>query len=151
MKSRNFGKEIWIEFVTAFLICTAGICMLEGIMGMMFFPEERFGYEAFFSPPLFAFFSVGFGLVTRSRKELSIRQVIARHILHLALIEAFVFGVNYLSGVLFSWKIGIALALAIAIIFAMVYTVMYMNDRKSAALFNEKLKQYQEDAANREG
>ena len=109
------------------------------------------GFGKHFSGIVFAFFSVGFGLVTRSRKELSIRQVIARHILHLALIEAFVFGVNYLSGVLFSWKIGIALALAIAIIFAMVYTVMYMNDRKSAALFNEKLKQYQEDAANREG
>ena len=48
-------EGLW-EFVIAFLVCTACITVLEGVMGMLFFPEEKIGYDAFFSPPVFGFF-----------------------------------------------------------------------------------------------
>lgn len=80
------------EFMMAFFVCTTCITILEGILGMIFFPEERLPYEAFFSPPLFGFLSVLLGLVTKSKKELSVRQILFRRALHLLLIEGMVFG-----------------------------------------------------------
>lgn len=136
-------KTMISEFMMAFFVCTACITILEGIMGMIFFPEQIFGYEAFFSPPIFGFFSVLFGLVTKSKKELSMKQMLFRMALHLLLIEIMVFGLNYLSGLPFEPVVVVVLALSIAAIFAAVYLVMWMNDRRSAVLFNERLKLYQ--------
>lgn len=129
----------------AFFVCTACITILEGVIGMLFFPELRFGYDAFFSPPIFGFFSVLFGLVTKSKKELSVKQMLFRMALHLNLIEILVFGLNYMSGMVFEPVAAVVLALSIALIFAAVYLVMWINDRKSAVLFNEKLKLYQSE------
>ena len=54
-----------------------------------------------------------------------------------------VFGINYASGNIFSPLASGVLALAVAIVFVTVYGVIWMNDLRSAALFNEKLKVYQ--------
>lgn len=138
-------KTMISEFMMAFFVCTACITILEGVIGMLFFPKMRFGYDAFFSPPIFGFFSVLFGLVTKSRKELSVKQMLFRMAIHLLLIEILVFGLNYLSGMVFEPLVRVVLALSIALIFAAVYLVMWINDRKNAVLFNEKLKLYQSE------
>lgn len=152
MKSgnRQAAKNFRMEFMMAFFVCTACICILEGILGMLFFPEQRFGYDAFFSPPLFGFLSVLCGIVTHSKRELSMREVVARRVVHLLLIELIVFGLNYAAGTIFSTALGIVLALAIAVIFAAVYAVLYINDKRSAVLFNEELRKYQVRAAQEE-
>lgn len=137
------NKDSLSEFVISFFVCTACITILEGVMGMLFFPEEKLGYDAFFSPPVFGFFSVLFGGVTRSKKELGIKQVLFRRLLHLLMIEAMVFGINFVCGVSFSLFESCVLALAVAMVFVTVYGVIWMNDLRSAALFNEKLKVYQ--------
>lgn len=134
------------ELLTAFFICTTCITLLEGVVGMLFFPEEKFGYEAFFSPPLFAFFSTLFGLVVKSKKELSVKQVIFRRFLHLLMIEALVLGLNHAAGRNYTPLALFTLIFSIAIVFVSVYFFVWLNDRRSAALFNEKLKQYQKRA-----
>ena len=128
------------EFMTAFFVCTTCITILEGILGMIFFPEERLPYEAFFSPPLFVRASWG---VTKSKKELSVRQILFRRAIHLLLIEGMVFGLNYLSDHTFEPVVTWTLAISIAFIFVAVYVIMWLNDQRSATLFNEKLKLYQ--------
>lgn len=136
-------KEFWIESMMAFFVCTACICILEGIMGVIFMPDLQLDYGAFFSPPLFGLLSVVFGLITESKKELSVRQVLVRRGIHLALIEGMVFGINYLTGNIFEPVVAVVLALAIAVVFVMVYVVLYVNDSRNAKVFNEKLKEYQ--------
>lgn len=80
-------KSKLVEGLMSFCICTACITILEGVMGMLFFPNEKLGYEAFFSPPLFGGISVLLGIVAESRKELSVKQILFRRVLHLLLIE----------------------------------------------------------------
>ena len=135
-------KELF-EAVMAFFVCTACITILEGVMGMLFYPEEKLGFDAFFSPPIFGFFSVVFGVVTRSRRELSVKEILIRRVIHLLLIEGLVFGLNYASGFRYKLPNAVALALAIAVIFVLVYVVLWLDDLRSAAAFNEKLKVYQ--------
>ncbi len=110
---------------------------------MIFFPEMELGYDAFFSPLIFAFFSVLFGLVTKSGKELSVKQVRLRRGIHLLLVEGMVLGLNYRSGMITDYAVLGVLGISIAVVFAAVYIFMWLNDQKSAALFNERLKQYQ--------
>ncbi|MBO5057134.1 MAG: DUF3021 family protein [Lachnospiraceae bacterium] len=139
-------KKEAADFLTAFFICTTCITFLEGILGMLFFPDMKLGYDAFFSPPFFAFFSVLFGLVTKSKKELTVKQVWLRRGIHLLLIEGLVLGLNYSAGAVFEPVVLFVLILSIAVVFAAVYAIMWVNDRRSAAMFNEKLKQYQSKA-----
>lgn len=139
------SKGLLIEFMMVFFVVTACITMLSGFLGMFFFPKEQLGYEAFLTPPLFGFLSALSGLVTKSRKELTIKQMLFREFLQLLLIETMVFGANYIVGVIFEPKVSITLACSIAIIFVLVYVVMWLNDQQSAMLFNEKLKEFQKD------
>ncbi len=136
-------RENLLDGMMAFFVCTACITMLEGVVGMLFYPEIKLGFEAFFSPPIFAFFSTLFGVVTRSKRELSVREVLIRRGIHLLLIEGLVFGVNYAFGNIYNPLESGILAVAIAVVFVAVYGVLWLNDLRSAAAFNEKLKVYQ--------
>lgn len=140
MKTENRKMEVLMSF----LVCTACITILEGILGMIFMPEVRFGYEAFFSPPVFGFFSALSGAVLDTGKERSVRQVWVRRGIHLILIEALVFGANYAAGMEFETVLAGTLAAAIAVVFLIVYLILWMNDAKSAAEFNERLKNFQQ-------
>lgn len=141
-------KQKLFDMLISFCVCTTCITLLEGIMGILFFPDVTMDYGAFFSPPLFGALSVLFGIVTESSKELSIRQVLIRTAIHLLMIEGMVFGLNYLAGVIFPPVVCITLAIGIAVVFVMVYVITWINESKSAADFNQKLKEYQTDKRN---
>lgn len=141
MKDRTFLMELMMTFVT----CTAFICLLEGILGMLFLPEASFGYEAFFSPPIFGFLSSLLGIVTHSQKVLSAKQMLLRKAFHLFLIELLIFGLNYINGTVFGSTLCWALALGIALVYAAVCGVLWLNDCRSAAQFNRKLAQFQQN------
>ena len=131
------------EALIAFCVCTACITILQGVLGMLFYPEEKLEYEAFLTPPLFGLFSVILGVVTWSKKELSVKQVLIRRAIHLLLIEGMVFGLNYVVGNRFSIVVNLTLAFGIAVVFVAVYLILWINDKKSADLFNQKLKEFQ--------
>ncbi|MDE7285891.1 MAG: DUF3021 family protein [Lachnospiraceae bacterium] len=137
-------KKDFLEPIMAFLVCTACITILEGVVGMILYPEQKFGYDAFLSPPLFGFCSVLLGIVTYSKKELSVKQVLIRRGIHLLLIEGLILGVNYAAGIIFEPLVFWMLVAAIALVFVTVYVVLWLNDKRSAAMFNEQLKRYQQ-------
>lgn len=136
-------KSKLAEALISFCVCTACITILEGVMGVLFFPEVKLDYGAFFSPPLFGALSVLLGAVTWSKREQSVMEVLIRRAIHLLLIEGMVFGINYAAGVVFPTTIVLALASGIAIVFVLVYLIIWINDRRSAEEFNRKLKEYQ--------
>ena len=132
------------EMAEAFFVCTTCICILQGVLGMMLYPAEQISYDAFLVPPLFGFLSVLFGIVTWSKEEQTIKQVLIRRAIHLVLIETMVFGVNYFAGNRFPLAEAVILAIGIAVVFVAVYVITWLSDRKSARDFNDKLKKYQE-------
>ena len=138
-------KGFLVEFMMVFFIVTACITILSGVLGIIFLPDMRFGYEAFLSPPIFGFLSALSGLVTKSKKELSASQMMFRQILQLMLIEVMVFGVNYIYGTTFELKLNVTLAISIAVIYILVHIVLWLNDRRSAMIFNKKLEEFQKN------
>lgn len=55
------------------------------------------------------------------------------------------FGLNYVLGIVFPIEVCVALAFGIALVFVMVYVILWINDRNSARVFNQKLKEYQRE------
>ena len=137
-------KSSLMEALISFCVCTTCITLLEGVLGVLFFPDTLLDYGAFFSPPFFGAVSVLLSMVTYSKKEQSVKEILIRQAIHLLLIEAMVFGLNYLVGIVYPMVVSITLALGIAVIFVLVYWIVWLNDCKSADLFNQKLKEYQE-------
>lgn len=139
------------DILLVFFVTTACITILEGTLGSILYPAERFGCTAFLSPPLFALLTTSSGLVMLSRKELSVKQVIVRRILQLIWIEAIVFGLNLVAGFRYDLVAIISLALGVAAVFVTVNLMMWLNDRRIASNFNKKLRsmqdEYQQEAA----
>ncbi len=134
------------DILLVFFITTACITILEGTLGSLLYPTQRFGCTAFLSPPLFALLTSSSSLVMLSRKELSIRQVIVRRILQLIWIEAIVFGLNLIAGTHFGPAAIVSLSLGVAAVFVTVNLMMWLNDRRIASNFNKKLQSMQDEA-----
>ncbi|MDO5574252.1 MAG: hypothetical protein Q4G60_09800 [bacterium] len=138
------GKDLWIELLMTFLIVTACVTILEGVLGVIFMPDTQLSFGAFFSPPLFGLLSALASLITVSKKELTIPQTIFRKILHLLMIEAMVFGINAAVGNFYEPKLCITLVLSIAVVYVTVNFVMFVSAQRSAVQFNQNLRLFQE-------
>lgn len=137
-------REFWNEQAMTFFLSTACIGLAMGVIGVIFAPEQRFGYEAFFAPPIFGLLSTLLGVATYSRRELTPRQVMVRKALNLLLVELMIFALNYVNG---AYQSGAAAAIAVAVsvllIFIAVDLLHWLNDSRSAREFNRALECFQ--------
>lgn len=133
------------SMIMSFFVITACICVLEGVLGVLFLPEATFGCEAFLMPPAFGVLCALTGVVLYSRKELSMRAMVFRMALQLVLIELMVLSANYFWG---DWEnitisMKVVLIVGIALTYMIVHVVMWMNDCRRADGFNEQLLKFQ--------
>lgn len=152
MKSFSNNKDsLLTRYLINFCIITTGVTFLEGILGSIYYPEMVFGFTAYFVPPLYGFLTALTGLVTESRKPISAGGMIFRMAVQLILIEAIVLGTNYLAGHRFEPLQTAVLAAGVAAVFAFVYFMVWLNDRRIAAAFNKKLAELQKSAEHDAG
>lgn len=144
-----FMKEsgFFSRFIINVCIITTGITLMEGILGSVFLPDMPLNFHAYLVPPVFGVLTALTGLVVESRRELSVRQMLWRMALQLLLIEGLIFGVNALAGYSYPWPMALALALGILAVFIFVYFVMWLNERRIAKEFNQRLAQMQKKYA----
>lgn len=135
------------SLLLVFFIVTACVTTAQGIVGTLLWPEARFGFDAFLFPPLFGILSVLSNVVLISKKELSMGQMAFRMFLQLLVIEVMVFSVNILVGSSENYTPAICILLAIAVagIYGVVHVMMWLNDRRAAKAFNERLRRFQEE------
>lgn len=140
-------KEILYQsLMTYFVLVT---CITAGIMilGMIFDPDARFGYEAYISPFIFAALGVIPNIIMYSSKEFSNRQIILRRIIQLAVIEAEVVGVSVLSPMIPTEKAGVIIGLIVSVfvIFILANFISIMNDYFSAKKLTKELMHFQKN------
>lgn len=152
MRSKNGfsnNKEAPLtRYLITFCIITTGVTFLEGILGSIYYPEQSLDFTAFFVPPLYGFLTALTGLVTESRRTLSTGETVFRMALQLGLIELIVLGSNYLAGNSYTPVQYVIIALGVAAVFAFVYFMIWLNDRRIAAAFNKRLAELQDSVAN---
>lgn len=115
------------------------------VLGSAYRPEERFGYDAFLTPLLYAFLGILPMCVMYSKKEMTPRQVLIRKILQLVLLEVllvgFVFGCAGLSGENGEQIAGFALA--VFVVFVLVHVISFVLDTEQARRMTLDLLAYQ--------
>lgn len=136
-----FVKKVMMSF----FISVTCICTAMALVGMVFEPDARFGYEAFLSPLIFGAVASIPSLVQYSKKDLSLRQTAIRNVLHFLLLEAVILSILYFLGLLTSVSMAVSLGISIFVIDLTVNLVMWINDKRTAKEFNYALKKLQDD------
>ena len=127
------------RYLIAFCVITTALCLAEGILGSWLLPGSQLSYSAYFVPPGFGLLTVLTGIVVESRRVLSVWETVFRLVLQWLLIMGIVFGVNLVAGYRFTPLMAGIVAGEVTVIFAFVYFVMWINERRIASAFNRKL------------
>lgn len=139
MSFSDFMRKRLMDF---FIIVTC-ISVVMGIIGLIYEPNTRFGYEAFFSPLIFGAISIVPSLVTYSKNELSVKQMVIRNALQLLILECLVITTGYVFGIMKDKVIILSVSLSVVIVFVIVHLISYFIDFRTAANLNESLKDFQ--------
>lgn len=144
MNFKDFLKKCLMNF---FIIVTC-VSVVIGILGLIYEPNRRFGYEAYFSPLIFGAISTVSSFVTYSKKELTVRQMIFRNVIQLLVLEFLILITGYSFGIMKDTMILTSVAVSIIIVFIIVHLVSWLIDFKTAANLNDSLKVYQRKESN---
>lgn len=139
-------KELLIHALRVYTLLVTLITILLIILGKLLDRDRVFSYEAFLSPLLYALIGTAATVVTRSDKELSIRDLIIRKAISLLLIECAIIFIALNADSIpteKSWVIP-GLALGIFVVFVLAHVILYFADRKEAEKLNADLARYQE-------
>lgn len=135
-------KEHFKETLSSFFIITTLINIAMLVLGMLFRPNQRFGYEVFIYPPVNAALSCIPTLIMYSKKELTLRQIIIRKIIQLMMIivlmQMFIFG-----GGSFDARVSAGVTISVIFIFITVHLIQWYLDSKTAKQMTEELREYQ--------
>lgn len=138
-------KEHVKSVMSYFFVIVTLINVATFILGELFRPDERFGYEAFLSPLIYAAVAVIPMLCMYSKKEFTIKQQMIRELLLLAAIEIilifFSLGADSLDPG--NLVLTVSFALSVLIIFVLVGVIGWLLDWKTAKKLNADLKLFQ--------
>lgn len=136
-----FVKKVMMSF----FVSVTCICAAMALIGMVFEPDTRFGYEAFLSPLIFGALASLPLLVKYSKIELSFKQAAIRNVIHFLLLEEVILSILYFWGLLTSVSMAMSLGVSIFMIDLTVNLVLWINDKRTAKDFNSALKKLQSD------
>ena len=119
------------------------------ILGMLFRPEQRFGYEVFVFPILYGLIGTIPSVLFSSDKELTVRQTIVSEILKMLLITvllvAFIFGGVPFTRANIVQVVGVAIS--VMLIYIGVAVIGWFLDLKTAKKMNADLIRFQEKSS----
>lgn len=143
MSKQDFFRTLFIQF---FVIVTL-INVVMFVLGILFRPDERFGYEAFLTPIIYAACSLIPAAITYSPKELSLRQMLLRQLLNLFAIEAImiVIGIGRSPELAKQPLLVISFAISVFIIYVLVIIISWILDLGQAKQMNIDLENYQKN------
>ena len=142
-------KKLLIQALRLYTLLVTLITVLMMILGYLLDRDRVFGYDAFFSPLLYALIGTVAAMVTRSDKELSVRELIIRKVISLLLIEGAIILIALNADTIpteKSWVLP-GLALGIFAVFVLSHIILYFIDKKEAEKINADLARYQEKQA----
>ena len=118
--------------------------------GMLFRPEQTFGYDAFLSPLIIGFLTVIPTFIMYSKRELTVRQLLFRKALQLrldiVLVIAVIFAGNEMNRETVTAAIGVAVS--VVIVFAAVHVIEWLLERRTAKQLTEQLAEFQKRNAS---
>lgn len=139
-------KERFREAFSSFFIAVTLINAAMLILGFMFQPEMRFGYEVLLYPLIYGLIGIIPGLFLETQRELTVRQLLVRKsvelLLLIVLLLAFMFGGRPVNGETVITAAGVAVS--IIIIYILVHVIEWLLDSRTAKSMTEDLLKFQQ-------
>lgn len=138
-------KEHFKAVMSQFFVIATLINLAIFILGEIFRPDDKFGYEAFLAPLIYAAISLVPMLCMYSKKELTVKQHIFRELLQLISIEIILIflGLGAKSLEPENFALTASFALSVFIIYVLVYVIAWLLDLNTAKQINTDLKSFQ--------
>ncbi len=147
METRNMKERIR-EAAASFFISVTLINLAILVLGLLFRPEQKFGYEVFLYPLIYGLIGSIPGLIITTNKELTVPQLLIRKLMALmmiiVMILAFIFAGEAIDAE--TVKAAAGVAVSIVFIYMLVNAIMWMSDVKTARSMTEDLMQFQRNA-----
>lgn len=143
-------KDMIKDFFEGFFISVTLINLAMFILGLLFRPDQRFGYEVFIYPLIYGLIGMIPILVVRTQKELSVKQIIIRKIMQLFLLMVLLLGCIFGQSLTEPDRIPaiIGVAFSIVLIYVLVNVIEWMMDERTAKDMTEDLLQMQRRLEN---
>lgn len=137
-------KEFAIKLLNMFFIVTTLITIVMGVMGLIWERDRLLTYEVMFSPVIIGFISVLPSIVMYSKKELTLRQLVIRKVLHLFLLEIELIAFSKIMGI---WNkvIGLPFVISILIVAVFVQVFLWLVGVQRANTITNELKTFQKE------
>ena len=138
-------KERFLEIAQSFFISVTLIDVAMWLLGVIFRPDQRFGYEIFLYPLLYGIIGVIPAAIMGEKKELTIWQTVIRKtvqlLLLLVLLLAYMFAGQPLNAE--TAVLAAAVSGSIVLIYVLVNVICWMLDLRTARSMTEDLRAYQ--------
>lgn len=141
MEFKEYLKKMFVNF----FIITALVNFAIFILGSVYRKGTMISYDAFLAPPLYGFAGTLPGFILYSKKELTVKKMIVRKILHFIVLEALLmlvafpgngFGINKIPEMT-------GFAISVLVIYLIVNFILWIIDKKKATDLMKDLKNYQ--------
>lgn len=137
-------KYFAIKLLNMFFIITTLITIVMGVMGLIWERDRILTYEVMFSPVIIGFISVLPSIVMYSKKELTLRQLVIRKVLHLCLLVIELIAFSKIMGI---WNkvIGLPFVISILIVAVLVQVFLWLVGVQRANTITNELKAFQKE------
>ena len=143
-------KERFREMAGSYFITVTLINIAVFATGILFRPEQRFGYEAFLSPLLLGALTVIPTMIMYSKKELTVRQLLFRKtiqlLLDIVIVIAVIFANEDMNKDTVSAAVGVSVS--IIIVFAAVHVIEWFLEKRTANELTAQLAEFQKRNSN---
>lgn len=148
MKLKEFIKSTLASY---FIIVTL-VNVATLVLGSIFRPEQRFGYEAFLAPLLYGALGLIPVFVMYSPKELTIKQIVIRKIVQLIALEFILVLAGFGRENLKAENLALiaSFALSVLIIYVLVHVISWVLNLEMARQLTMDLQSYQSRELRRE-
>lgn len=138
-------KDFFKSMMSSYFVIVTLINVSTYVLGVMYRPEEQFGYDAFLSPLVYGALGILPVCVMYSKKELTLKQVIFRKILQLILLEILLigFGFGHSKLTVENMELIISFGLSVFVIFVLVHIISWVLDLQQARQMTMDLLSYQ--------
>ncbi len=148
MKLKEFIKSTLASY---FIIVTL-VNVATLVLGSIFRPEQRFGYEAFLAPLLYGALGLIPVFIMYSPKELTIKQIVIRKIVQLIALEFILVLAGFGRENLKTENLALiaSFALSVLIIYVLVHVISWVLNLEMARQLTMDLQSYQSRELRRE-
>ncbi len=139
-------KRFLINKLFLFFMLSTLITVAVSLIGSSFDGEARLGYDALLSPIKYAALCLLPTLLTWSRRELSLKELLGRKALMLVLLEAEILFLAFTSPAIDTENIRVVLSLAgsVLVIFVLANLFTWLRESAEAKKMNADLEKYQQ-------